>query len=284
MRFVRYDQDRLGLLREEGVVDLTGRLGLGSADPLREYIEEGYDASEYADAPPDHAREAVRLESPIRRPGKVIAAPGNYEDHIREAIEDEDVSVEEYYSIEDWGYFLKATSSIVGPEDRIVLPFTDRRCDHEVELAYLMAEDVKDVDAADAWDHIFGYTVLIDVSVRGDQDRSSRKSHDTFTVVGPAVVTPDELGDPQDLRMQLSVNDEVRQDASTSNMIYDCAEFVQYASIGTTLEAGDILTTGTPSGVGPLADGDTVHAEIEGIGSMSLPVEAVDASYHDAAP
>ena len=285
MRFVRFDGDRLGLLTndETGVVDLTDRLGIASRDPLVEYIRGDYDASEYAGAEPDCDRTAVEIGAPVKRPGKVIAAPLNYENHIEEAISDRDITTEEWFSIEDKGYFLKAPSSVVGPDHGVELPFSDRRTDHEIELAFVMGEDVKDVSAEEAWDAIFGYTVLLDISIRGDQDRSNRKSYDTFTVVGPCVATPDEVGDPQDLEMELQLNGETRQRENTGDMVYTCADVVQYASIGATLEAGDIVTTGTPEGVSELHDGDTVDAEIESVGSMTVDIEARDVTFADVA-
>jgi 2-keto-4-pentenoate hydratase/2-oxohepta-3-ene-1,7-dioic acid hydratase in catechol pathway len=282
MRFVRYDDDRLGLLTaEDGIIDLTARLDLSSEDPLMEYMESDADASAYADAEPDHDRADVHLESPVRRPGKVIAAPLNYEAHIEEALSDRDITTDEWFSIEDKGYFLKAPSSVVGPDDGITLPFDDRRVDHEVELAFVMREDVKDVPAEEAWDSIFGYTILLDISVRGDQDRSNRKSYDSFTVIGPCVATPDELDDPQNLDLHLEINGDTQQDANTNDMVYTCADIVQYASIGTTIQAGDVITTGTPEGVSALADGDTVDADIESIGSMSVDVTQRDISFAD---
>jgi 2-keto-4-pentenoate hydratase/2-oxohepta-3-ene-1,7-dioic acid hydratase in catechol pathway len=283
MRFVRYDSDRLGLLTAEGnrIIDLTDRLNVSSGDPLLEYIRNDTDANEYADADADRAVENVHLESPVQRPGKVIAAPLNYEAHIEEALSDRDITTDEWFSIEDKGYFLKAPSSVVGPDDGIVLPFDDRRVDHEVELAFVMGEDVKDVSAAEAWDSIFGYTILLDISVRGDQDRSNRKSYDSFTVIGPCVTTPDEIDDPQNLDLHLALNDDTQQDANTNDMVYTCADIVQYASIGTTIEAGDVITTGTPEGVSALADGDTVDAEIESVGSMAVDVTERNVSFGD---
>ncbi|MXR19922.1 fumarylacetoacetate hydrolase family protein [Halobacterium bonnevillei] len=282
MRFVRFNEDHLGLLTaDDGIVDLTDRLGIDADDPLAEYINGDYDASEYADADPDFDRSDVELNSPVERPGKVIAAPLNYENHIAEAISDKDITTDEWFSIEDKGYFLKAPSSVVGPDHGIELPFSDRRVDHEIELAFVMGEDVKDVDAEDAWDSIFGYTILLDISVRGDQDRSNRKSYDTFTVIGPAVVTADEIDDPQDLDMELQLNGETRQDDNTSDMVYTCADVVEYASLGATLEAGDVITTGTPEGVSALSDGDTIDAEIEDVGRMVVDVTERDVSFED---
>lgn len=283
MKFVTFDNDRLGVLSEDGdgVVDLTDRLGLSEEDPLVEYMAGDYDASEYADADADYALDEISVEAPVGRPGKVIAAPLNYENHIEEAIADKDITTDEWFSIEDKGYFLKAPSSVIGVEENIVIPFNDRRIDHEVELAFVMGEETKDADNEEAWGNIFGYTILLDISVRGDQDRSNRKSYDTFTVVGPYVVTPDEVGDPQDLDLELAVNGEVRQSDNTSDMVYTCADVVQYASIGATLDVGDVITTGTPEGVGPLRDGDTVEAEIENVGALSVDVEERDVSFAD---
>ncbi|SEP01164.1 2-keto-4-pentenoate hydratase/2-oxohepta-3-ene-1,7-dioic acid hydratase (catechol pathway) [Halogranum amylolyticum] len=282
MRFVRFNQGHLGLLTDNGgVIDLTNRLGIESEDPLVEYINGDYDASDYTDADPDYDRSEVELGSPVKRPGKVIAAPLNYENHIEEAIADKDITTDEWFSIKDKGYFLKAPSSVVGPDHGIELPFVDRRVDHEIELAFVMGEDTKDVDADEAWDNIFGYTILLDISVRGDQDRSNRKSYDTFTVVGPCVVTADEIEDPQDLQMELQLNGERRQYENTGDMVYTCADIVQYASIGATIEAGDIVTTGTPEGVSELNNGDTVDAEIESIGSMTVDVTQRDLSFAD---
>ena len=283
MRFVHFDEGRLGLLTDDGdgVVDLTDRLGIDARDPLLEYIRGDFDASAYVEAEPDYDREEVTLNAPVQRPGKVIAAPLNYEKHIEEAISDKDITTEEWFSIEDKGYFLKAPSSVVGPDHGVELPFADRRTDHEIELAFVMGSDVKDVDAEEAWDHIFGYTILLDISVRGDQDRSNRKSYDTFTVVGPCVVTPDEVGDPQDLEMELQLNGETRQHENTGDMVYTCADVVQYASLGATVEAGDVITTGTPEGVSALSDGDTIHAAIENVGEMTVDVTGRDVRFED---
>ena len=221
MRFVRYDDDQLGLLTDDGtgVIDVGNRLGIDAHEPLVAYIEGDHDASAHADADPDHGVE---------------------------------------------------------------LPFADRRTDHEVELAFVMGAEARDVPAAEAWDHIFGYTVLLDISLRGDQDRSNRKSYDTFTVVGPCVATPDEVGDPQDLEMHLDLNGERRQAENTRDMVYTCADVVQYASLGTTLEVGDVVTTGTPEGVSELSEGDRIEAGIEGIGSMTVDVTERDVSYAEA--
>lgn len=281
VRLVRFNDDRLGLLTGSGIVDVTDRLGLETNDPLKEYARKDLDASEYEGESPDYDRGEVTVESPVRRPGKVIAAPLNYENHVEEALADKDIVTEEWFTIEDKGYFLKAPSSVAGPEDGIELPFNDRRVDHEIELGFVMGEDVKDVDADDVWDAILGYTILLDVSVRGDQDRSNRKSYDTFTIIGPCVATPDEIDDPHDLEMELQLNGETKQQQNTGGMIYSCADIVEYASIGATIEAGDVITTGTPEGVSAIEGGDTIDAEIEDVGSMTVEVTERDLSFED---
>lgn len=275
MRFVRYDTDHLGLLTDDksGIINLTERLDLSSPDPLVEFIEGEYDAEQFENSEPDHDVDDVRIEPPVEQPNKIVAAPANYEDHIQEALEQEDIPFDEYFSMEDYGYFLKASSSIIGPEDTIDLPFSDRRVDHEIELAFVMGEDTKNVTSETAWDRIFGYTILLDITVRGEQDRSNRKSYDTFTVVGPWIVSADDIPDPQSLDLQLVLNGEVKQDSNTKKMIYSCADVIEYASIGATIEVGDIVTTGTPSGVSPITDGDTIEATIENIGTMTVDVK-----------
>jgi 2-keto-4-pentenoate hydratase/2-oxohepta-3-ene-1,7-dioic acid hydratase in catechol pathway len=281
MRFVCYGDNQLGLLTDDGtgIIDLTERLDLDGDEPLVEYIEGDDDASTYEDEDPDYDIDDVEIGSPIGRPGKVIAAPLNYENHIKEAVSDTELPTEEWFSIKDKGYFLKAPTSVVGPDHGVELPFTDRRTDHEVELAFVMGKEAKNLPAEEAWDHIFGYTILLDISIRGEQDRSNRKSYDTFTVIGPCVVTADEIDDPQDLQMELRLNDERRQYENTSDMVYTCADVLQYASLGATLEVGDIITTGTPEGVSELHDGDTIDAEIEGVGSMTVDVTGRDVRY-----
>ena len=275
MKFVRYNKDDLGLLTQdgEGIIELTSRLDLESSDPLKEYIRGDHDASSYIRAEADIAVEEVELNSPIRLPGKVVAAPSNYAEHQAE-MSGGPTTVPQ-------SYFLKAPSSIIGTGETIELPFADRRFDHEVELAFILEEEVKNVPPEAVPEAIFGYTILLDISMRGDEDRSNRKSYDTFTVVGPCVATPDEIGDPQDLQLELQINGKSRQDSSTSLMILSCYEFTALASTGTTIRAGDVVTTGTPSGVGELSDGDEVYARIEDIGSMVVDVREHEVNHTD---
>ncbi|WP_042663413.1 fumarylacetoacetate hydrolase family protein [Haloferax sp. ATB1] len=273
MKLARYNGEKLGLVDGGTIIDITGEFELSSSDPLREFLSEGYDLSDIEGSGTKQPLSEIRLEAPVHRPGKIVAAPLNYEKHVAEMGVDMDIA--------ERGYFLKAPSSLIGPNDTIELPYSDERFDYEVELAFIMGSDVKDIPAEEVWDNVLGYTILLDISLRGDQDRSNRKSFDTFTVVGPFVVTPDEVGDPQALDMELQLNGETRQAVNTDDMIYSCADIVQYASIGATIKAGDVVTTGTPSGVGELQAGDRIYAQIENIGSMEVSVTERDLRFAD---
>ena len=178
-------------------------------------------------------REALaELGPPVPRPGKILGAPVNYLDHARE------MNVE--HTVAGLGFFLKSPSSVVGPDGRVPLPFPGRRTDQEAELGVVIGAIADHLSLEEALDVVFGYTCLVDVTVRGDEDRSTRKSFDTFTPIGPWIVTPDELDDPGRLRLRGWVNGELRQDATTDAMIYGVADIIAYASSVMTLEAGDV--------------------------------------------
>jgi len=217
-----------------------------------------------------HALADVKLCPPVPNPSKIVAAPVNYylhQDEMNEQFQNAE------YTIEKLGFFLKAPSSIIGPDDVVKLPFKDRRTDHEAELAFVVGKRAKDVPAEEAHKYIFGYFALMDITVRGKEDRPWRKSFDTFTPIGPWIVTADEIINPNELGFQLWVNEEVRQSANTKDLIYDCYKFFEVASAAMTLEPGDILTTGTPEGVGSIEQGDTVRIRIDRIGEFSVTVD-----------
>lgn len=278
MRLVVYDDSKVGLTRNGGVIDVSDIVGAGAAewppvfmlraiagfDRLRPRLEEALRSR--SGVPLDR----VRLAAPVVFPSKVIAAPVNYRAHQEEM---RPLIKGELHAIEKYGVFLKAPSSVVGPGATIELPFPDRRTDHEVELGVVIGKTARDVAAADAMSYVFGYTGVLDITVRGDEDRSTRKSFDTFTPVGPALVTADEVPDPHGLQLQCWVNDERRQTGNTRDMIWNIPRLVEFASHVMTLYPGDLLSTGTPEGVGPLTAGDEVTIEIERIGRMSVRVE-----------
>jgi 2-keto-4-pentenoate hydratase/2-oxohepta-3-ene-1,7-dioic acid hydratase in catechol pathway len=161
---------------------------------------------------------------------------------------------------------------VVGPGQGIELAFPDRRNDYEVELAVVIGETVKNVIGRAAMDCIAGYCIGLDISVRGTEDRSYRKSADSYTVLGPWLVTPDEIGDPGVLGLSLAVDGQMRQDGNTRDLIVGVQELIERASRLFTLYPGDVILTGTPDGVGPLRAGQTLRASIDRIGSMDVQV------------
>lgn len=276
MKLCRFNDSRIGVIQGDSVIDLTHALGetdTRSPQAMLRLIADFpalHDRIERAAASGERLSfDDCTLLAPVPTPTKLVAAPLNYDRHRREmGLPDT--------SIEDLGMFLKAPSSIIGPGDIVQLPFPDRRTDHECELALVIGKEASRVSRKDAMDYIFGYTCLIDVTVRGKEDRSTRKSFDTFTPIGPYIVTKDEVPDPNNLDMRLWVNDELRQDANTNDLIFDVQRLIEFTSNIMTLYPGDIIATGTPEGVGPIRHGDTVTIEIERLGRMSVSVRLRD--------
>ena len=215
----------------------------------------------------------VKLRAPVANPGKIIGAPINYKDHIAEANADAQINHGKTFTeLDKFGLFLKANSSLIGCSEEIEIPFADRRTDHEVELAVVVGRKAKRVSRQEALDYVFGYAVGLDMTVRGPEFPAFRKSADTFTVLGPWIVTKDEIADPNLLDLSVRVNDEVKQSSNTKYLIFDVQRLIEYASAMYTLYPGDVIMTGTPAGVGPVAPGDILEASIAGIGSMSVRV------------
>jgi 2-keto-4-pentenoate hydratase/2-oxohepta-3-ene-1,7-dioic acid hydratase in catechol pathway len=172
------------------------------------------------------------------------------------------------------GLFLKATSSLVGPGAGIALRKLDRRNDHEVELAVVIGKEGNNISRSDALDHVAGYAIGLDITIRGPEERSLRKSPDSYAVLGPWLVTPDEIPNPGHLDLRISVNGEERQNSNTKYLILGVAELIEYASSFYTLFPGDVMITGTPEGVSPLQPGDVISAYVEHIGTMEVRVRA----------
>ena len=219
----------------------------------------------------------VRLLPPVPDPQKIICLGRNYRAHAEEAGGEVPAAPE---------LFVKFANTLVGPEWPIEIPPITDEVDYEAELAVVIGDRCKDVQAGAALDHVYGYSIMHDVSARDYQLRTSQwlagKSMDTFGPFGPWIVTADELGDPQDLRMTLTIGGEVLQDAHTSAMVFPVAEAIAFISSVLTLEPGDVISTGTPEGVGMartpqryLRDGDVVDIAIERIGTLSNPVKAL---------
>ena len=214
----------------------------------------------------EHDLSAVTVLPVVPDPSKIVAAPVNYFDHKAEMNEDA--------HIDALGVFLKAPTSVIGMDDTVNLPYTDRRFDQEGELAFVISRPARNVAPTDAAGYIAGYTCLLDMTMRGGEDRSTRKSFDTFTPVGPHLVTPDEVGALEGLRLKTWVNGDLRQDADVADLIWGVPELLAYASSVMTLNPGDIVSTGTPAGVGQVEDGDTIAVEITSLGRLSVRVSA----------
>lgn len=219
------------------------------------------------------------------KPGKIICLGLNYLEHIKES---QSVNVQNFTDKVPWEpvLFPKTPNVIIGPEEPIVLPaflndynFDDPRTDYEGELAIIIKDRIKNLEEEEAMDHILGFTCFNDVSQRNLQrsDKSGwyrGKSLDTFGPIGPVIITPVEIGDVQNLNIQTRLNGVVVQQSNTKHMIFTIPQIMAFISKNFTLEPGDIISTGTPSGVGPLADGDVVEVEIERIGTLKNTVIA----------
>ena len=220
----------------------------------------------------------VSLRYPVVRPSKIVAIGANYRDHIREM----GLDVPERPLV-----FAKFPNSLSGPFDDIVIsPDLTEMGDYEAELAVVIGRKTRRADRREALSAIAGYCVANDVSARdwqfADKQYDRSKGFDTFLPIGPWITTADEVDDPQKLEIRSYVNDELRQDASTSEMIFSVAEIVSFLSTGITLEPGDVILTGTPFGTGfalnprrSLATGDIVRCEIIGLGAIENRVDSV---------
>ena len=284
MKICRFDDNRLGLVQGDQVLDVTAalealpayRYPLPRTDQLIENLEmlkpHILEAAKGAKAVP---LAQVKLLPPVANPGKVVAAPVNYKAHLEESRNDVEINFNrKVIEIQTIGLFLKATSSIVGASEGVAVSMPERRNDHEIELVAIIGKPARNVSKEDALDYVAAYCIGLDMTIRGQEERSMRKSLDTFTVLGPWMVTPDEVGEPNSQQMVLTVNDEPRQNANTSDLIMNVRDLISWASTFYTLQPGDILMTGTPDGVNRVVPGDTIHATIEKIGGMKVKVRA----------
>lgn len=288
MRICRYDNNKLGVVVGTEVADVTAvldslpavRYPLPRHDLLIAHLAELRPKIE-ATLPKARrvALSSVHLLSPVANPGKLVAAPVNYAKHLQEVLGDANLHHNNQIShIERAGLFLKATSSLVGVGHGIEINQPDRRTDHEVELAVVIGREAKNVIAANALDYVAGYCIGLDITIRGPEERSMRKSPDSYSVLGPWLVTADELPDPNALAFSLTVNGESRQSSNTSDLIIGVSALIEFATRFYTLHPGDVIYTGTPEGVAPIIAGDRIDARIEGIGEISVAVRAAGAA------
>lgn len=284
MRICRFGDNRLGLVIGDEIADvtaITGRLPqirwplpredmfIARLDELRPELER------LSTGAPRKKLSEVRLLSPVANPGKIIGAPVNYLLHLDEARVDAGINFgSDVKTIDQYGLFLKATSSLVGPSEGVVAERTDRRTDHEIELALVIGKGGRNILREDALSHVAGYTIGLDMTIRGTEDRSYRKSLDTFTVLGPWLVTANEFGDPAGVDFELSIGGTIRQKSNTRDLIFDVPKLISYASDAYRLDPGDVILTGTPEGVAPVEPGDVMECRIDGIGAMTVSVRA----------
>jgi 2-keto-4-pentenoate hydratase/2-oxohepta-3-ene-1,7-dioic acid hydratase in catechol pathway len=284
MKFCRFGADCFGIVEANVVYDVTQALDvlpqvrypLPASDPLIANLDAVRErATQLKKHAPAIPLDKVRLLSPVANPGKIIAAPVNYTKHLQEVLADQHLHHGNMINhIEKAGLFLKAGSSLIGAGDNVRLVYTDRRNDHEVELAVVIGKCGRNIAREQALDHVAGYSIGLDMTIRGPEERSFRKSPDTYTVLGPWLVTKDEIDNPGALDLLITVNGEVRQKANTSDLIIDVPGLIAFASSFYTLHAGDVIITGTPEGVSPVVPGDTMVATIERIGTMTVQVSA----------
>lgn len=291
MRLCRFDNDRLGLIENDVVCDVTAateviesrRWPLPPGDPLVANLAAL--TARINKLAPESRRMPLRhvaLLSPITSPTKIMAAPANYRLHVEVDVKDPAINAGVHLRqlegverpVEKLGLFLKASSSLIGPADGVRVIWPERRTDYEVELVVVIGKAGRNIAAGDAMAHIAGYCVGLDMTVRGAEDRSFRKSADSYTVIGPWLTTADEIADPHDLTLWLTLNGKERQRSSTAAMTVAIPRLIEIASAVYTLYPGDLLFTGTPEGVGAVSAGDTIAAGCEGLGEFTVAVAA----------
>jgi 2-keto-4-pentenoate hydratase/2-oxohepta-3-ene-1,7-dioic acid hydratase in catechol pathway len=282
--FVHDNRTRIGALTADGeqVIDLH-LANEAIPDTMLAFLEAGKDALALAqqavkDAPAAATlqRSAVTLKAPIPRPGKIICIGLNYRDHAGETGQ----AVPTYPTV-----FAKFNNCVIGPDEPIVIPKLTEQVDYEAELGFVIGKKARHVSVEQALDYVAGYVPFHDVSARDYQSRTSQwtlgKTFDTFGPMGPALVTADEIPDPQTLDISLTVNGEVLQKSNTRELVFNVQQLLSILSGIITLEPGDLVSTGTPSGVGVarepkrwLRAGETVNVEIAKLGVLSNPVIA----------
>lgn len=284
MKICRFNDDLVGWIEGDYVYDVTAatrilpsvKWPVPAGDLLVEHLDAVLaEARELKNGAQRYPVDSVRYLSPVATPSKIIAAPVNYLKHQAEANADGGKNFAlDVKTIDHYGLFLKANSSLVGTGEGVEIAFPDRRTDHEIELVVVIGRGGRHIRRDDALNHVAGYALGLDMTLRGPEDRSLRKSLDTFSVVGPWLVTPDEVGDPNVLDFSLDVNGEPRQVANTRDLIFDVEQLISYASMHYTLNPGDLIFTGTPEGVGPVEPGDRISCQIEKIGAAAIEVRA----------
>jgi 2,4-diketo-3-deoxy-L-fuconate hydrolase len=289
MKICRFDDDRLGVVIGDMVHDVTkaqdeiraaarydmkGDAVIAALPQWRKRIEE------MAARAPGQPVSGVKLLSPVARPSKAMAAPVNYAKHVAEMAVRTDIRKPDAppkrtpSKIGEQGIFLKANSAIVGASEGIPIRFPDRINEHELELVIIIGKQGSDIPKEKALEYVAGYALGFDMTTRGSEDRSFRKSIDGYAPIGPWLVTADEFGDPGNVTATLHVNGELRQTAETKDLIFDVPTLIEFASSFYTLRPGDVFFTGSPAGVGPVKPGDVLRAQCDRIGTLEIKTRA----------
>jgi 2-keto-4-pentenoate hydratase/2-oxohepta-3-ene-1,7-dioic acid hydratase in catechol pathway len=275
MKLCRFDNDRLGVVQGNDVLDVSQAL---SEIPQQRWPLAPGDAliaKKLLASAPKKPVGSVKFLSPVANPGKIIAAPINYSDHVTESIKDQGIAhgrTNIAKGIGDWGLFLKASSSLIGFGEEIKLRWPDRRNDHEVELAVVIGKKGNKIPREKALEYVCAYSIGLDMTVRGPELQCFRKSIDTYSVLGPWMVTADEIADPNNLDLTIKVNGELKQNANSKYLIYNVQKLIEFGSQMYTLHPGDVIMTGTPAGVSPVKPGDTLDAYVQGIGEARIKI------------
>lgn len=273
MRFCRFEDNRIGVVRDGLVHDVSAVLAnlptlrwpIPPGDLLITHLERlRPDMEKLADTVKGRPVTEVRLDSPVANPTKIIAAAANFPEHL--------VTLKAQPG--ELGTLIKVPSCLVGPAEGVALRFPARTNVHETELAVVIGAAGTDIPVARAPDHVAGYAIGLDITLRGREFPSICKSIDTYGVLGPWMVTPDEMGDVSNLAFALTVNGEKRQADNTSRFVFDVPHMIAFASTYMTLYPGDVIMMGNPPGAAPLQPGDIMEATIDRIGSMTVAVRA----------
>jgi 2,4-diketo-3-deoxy-L-fuconate hydrolase len=282
MKICRFDDDRLGVVDGESVIDASAAL---EALPAVRWPFPPGDAvianwarlrpalDEAAATGPRRPLSAVRLRSPVANPTKIIGIARNRKNLAQEnlnfAVSDSSRKDDDPISM-----FMKANSALAGPGDGVQLRFTDKRNDPEAELTVIIGRTCTDIPRERALEYVFGYCIGLDMTLRGPDSFSSRKSIDSYAVLGPWVATADEIPDPDNVDTALYINGQPAQSANTRDLAFDVRSVVAHASTYYTLHPGDAIMMGTPAGFVAVHPGDMMEAEFSGIGRMRVAVTA----------
>jgi len=283
VKICRFDDDRLGLVEGDAVVDVSGAL---SVLPTVRWPYPPGDAvvANWETLAPEIVRIAgsaahrplasVGLRSPVANPTKIIGIARNRKNLDTETADPGIGFAKSRRDGDPIHMFIKANSALAGPSDGVALRFAGRRVDPEAELAIVIGQTGTDIREADAMDHVFGYSIGLDMSMRGPEPASARKSIDSYAVVGPWIVTADEVPDPDAIATTLYVDGEILQEANTNQLAFGVRALVAHASSYFTLYPGDVIMAGTAAAFAPVQPGAVMVADFEGIGRMQVAVRA----------